>query len=45
MLIMTMLAGLIATMFSASVAASLIELRHEDVKRDDENMRYNRGIF
>lgn len=45
MFLMTILAGLIATMFSATVAASLIALRHEDVSRFSEKRAYNRSVF
>lgn len=45
MLIMSALAGLIAAMFTASVAASIVAMRHEDVNSDDSQNGYNRPVF
>lgn len=45
MLIMSALAGLIAAMFTASVAATLVAMRHEDVNADETHNGYNRPVF
>jgi hypothetical protein len=45
MLIMSALAGLIASMFVASVAASIVAMRHEDVNSDGAQNGYNRPVF
>lgn len=45
MLIMSALAGLIAAMFTASVAASLVAMRHEEVNSEDPQNVYHRSVF
>ena len=45
MFIMTLLAGLIATMFVASVAASLFALRHDNVNRNSDSFKYGKSVF
>lgn len=45
MLIMSALAALIATMFAASIAASLVAMRNEDVKGDNARNVYDRPVF
>lgn len=45
MFIMTLLAGLIATMFVASVAASLFALCQDDVNRNSEHFEYGKSVF
>lgn len=45
MLIMSALAALIATMFTASIAASLVAMRNEDVNSDSPQNVYDRPVF
>lgn len=45
MLIMSALAGLIAAMFTASFAATIVAMRNEDVTSEDAQNGYNRPVF